>query len=169
MAVDSEGNAFVTDAKGSQIWKVNVLGEVVSSIRNPLFVPREKWRKLIGLNGIVFHPDGYLLVIHTTGGKLFRVDVATEEVLIVEVSGGSLFMGDGLALVSPGKLAVAAGVPSGRMVESSDGWKTAKVTGFFYGPPHRIAASATVKDGRVFLQYLLGGRTHVVSEAVFSS
>lgn len=172
VTVDGDGNAFVTDAKGSRIWKVGAGGELLSTIRSPLFTPSKGWlANVVGLNGIVFHPNGYLLVVHTFGGRLFRVDPTTEEVNVVEVSGGSLLLGDGLALLSPTKL-VVAGTPSGRMLESSDDWRTAALTGSYYGPLHRIASSATVKDGKVFLNHLVGGglgrRTHVITEAVFS-
>ncbi|CAA6669144.1 unnamed protein product [Spirodela intermedia] len=172
VAVDGDGNAFVTDAKGSRIWKVGPGGELLSTIRSPLFTPSKTWlANIVGLNGIVFHPNGYLLVVHTFGGRLFRVDPTTEEVNVVEVSGSSLLLGDGLALLSPTKL-VVAGTPSGRIFESSDDWRTAALTGSYYGSLHRIASSVTVKDGKVFLNHLLGGglgrRTHVITEAIFS-
>ncbi|MQL77644.1 hypothetical protein Taro_010051 [Colocasia esculenta] len=172
VAVDDDGNAYVTDAKASKIWKVGPDGHLLSTIRNPAFTQGMPWYStLIGLNGIVFHPNGYLLVIHTCGGRLFKLDVATGRVSAVEVTGGSLVMGDGLVLLSPTKLVVAGVAPSGRVVESSDDWATAAVTARYRGPMHRIASSATVKDGKVYLNHLVGGgvprRTHLITEAVF--
>lgn len=172
VAVDADGNAYVTDFKGSKIWKVGLNGELLAVIRSPAFVQRKEWYyNLGGLNGIVYHPNGFLLVIHTGSGHLFKVDTSTHEVSVVEVE-GSLLMGDGLELVSPTKIVVAAIRPSARLVESSDDWKTARVTETYSGPSHRVATSATVKDGKVYISHLLGGglktRTHVISEAVFS-
>ncbi|MQM19589.1 hypothetical protein Taro_052594 [Colocasia esculenta] len=172
VAVDGEGNAYVTDAKSNKLWKVGPGGELLSVIRSPAFTQSKEWyRNLVGLNGIVHHPDGYLLVVHTFGGQLFKVDAATGEVTVVQVSGGTLLLGDGLELLSPTKL-VVAGTPSGRVVESQDGWRTAAVTARYKGPMHRIASSATVKDGKVYLNHLIGGglgkRTHLITEAVFS-
>jgi hypothetical protein len=57
-------------------------------------------------------------------------------------------------------------------VESSDRWETASVVAKFKGPAHRLATAATVKDGRVYLNHLLGmgypKRKHALVEAVFS-
>ncbi|KAJ6723338.1 CALCIUM-DEPENDENT PHOSPHOTRIESTERASE SUPERFAMILY PROTEIN-RELATED [Salix koriyanagi] len=172
VAVDAEGNAYVTDAKSNKIWKVGADGKFVSFIRNPLFIAKEWYKNLIGLNGIVYHPDGFLIVIHTFSGMLYKIDVTKEdhEVKLIKVAGGSLAFGDGLELLSPTKL-VVAGNPSGRLVESLDGWETASVVAKFKGPAHRLATAATVKDGRVYLNHLLGmgypKKQHALVEAVF--
>ncbi|XWS46554.1 hypothetical protein CRYUN_Cryun14cG0077800 [Craigia yunnanensis] len=173
VAVDADGNAYVTDAKASKIWKVGVNGEFLSIIRSPLFTPKEWYKSLVALNGIVYHPDGYLIVIHTFSGNLLKIDLAKgEEVKLIEVAGGPLAFGDGLELISPTKLAVA-GNPSGRLVESSDGWETASVVAKFKGPTHRLATAATVKDGKVYLNHLVGmgypKKTHALVEAVFKT
>lgn len=171
MAVDDDGNAYVTDTKANKIWKVGLNGELLSVIRSNIFVPNKEWyRNFVGLNGIVYHPNGYLLVVHTAGGYLFKVYTKTEEVRVVRVT-GSLLLGDGLELLSPTKL-VVAGTPSARILESSDDWNTAAVTARFIGPLHRIATSATTKEGKVYINHLLGlgigRRTHVLVEADFS-
>ncbi|XP_009383935.2 uncharacterized protein LOC103971600 [Musa acuminata AAA Group] len=170
VAVDEDGNAYITDAMANKIWKVGLNGELVSIIRSNFFIQRKEWYyNFVGLNGIVHHPDGYLLVIHTASGHLFKVNTANEEVTVVRVR-GSLLMGDGMELVSPTKL-VIAGTPSARLVESFDGWETANVTGRYIGPMHRVASSATVKDGRVYLNHIVGAgitkRSHVIVEAIF--
>ncbi|XP_031260101.1 uncharacterized protein LOC116118270 [Pistacia vera] len=171
VAVDIEGNAYVTDAKASKIWKVGVEGELLSIIRSPLFTAKEWYKNLVGLNGIVYHPDGFLIVIHTFTGNLFKIEIAKgEEIKLIKVDGGPLSFGDGLELLSPTKL-VVAGNPSARLVESSDGWETASVVAKFSGPAHRLATAATVKDGRVYLNHMFGlgypKKKHVLVEAVF--
>ncbi|XP_054803014.1 uncharacterized protein LOC129306428 [Prosopis cineraria] len=172
VAVDAEGNAYVTDAKASKIWKVGEEGKVISIIRNPLFAAKEWYKNLVALNGIVYHPDGFLIVIHTFSGNLLKIDLSRgkEEVKLIKVEGGPLRFGDGLELVSPTKL-VVAGNPSGRLVESSDGWETASVAATFWGLKHRLATAATVKDGKVYLNHLLGmgypARKHAFVEAPF--
>nr|ACJ85306.1 unknown [Medicago truncatula]AFK42597.1 unknown [Medicago truncatula] len=171
VAVDAEGNAYVTDVKASKIWKVGVGGNLISIIRNPLFTPKEWHKTLVGLNGIVYHPDGFLIVIHTFSGNLFKIDLTKgEEVKIINVVGGPLYFGDGLELLSPNKV-VVAGNPSGRLVESLDGWNTASVVAKFSGPKHRLATSATVKDGKVYLNHMVGigypKKKPAIVEAVF--
>lgn len=128
---------------------------------------------MVGLNGIVYHPDGFLLVIHTTSGNLYKIDlVKGEEVKLINVSGGSLMLGDGLELLSPTKL-VVAGNPAGRLVESTDGWETASLVLTCSGLKHRLATSATVKNGRVYLSHMIGigypKKKHALVEAVFSA
>ena len=50
-------------------------------------------------NGIVATADGqYLLVVQTATGGLFRIDVATGEVVEVDLGGADLTNGDGMAL-----------------------------------------------------------------------
>ncbi|KAK6937286.1 hypothetical protein RJ641_030794 [Dillenia turbinata] len=147
VAVDAEGNAYVTDAKSSKIWKVGKDGQLISTIRSPLFTPKEC-------------------------GYLYKVTLGKEdEVKLVKVVGGSLIFGDGIELLSPTKL-VIAGNPSGRLVESTDNWETASLIAKFSGPMHRLASAATVKDGKVYLNHLLGmgypRRKHVFVEAVFA-
>uniref|UniRef100_A0ACD5YMB8 Uncharacterized protein n=1 Tax=Avena sativa TaxID=4498 RepID=A0ACD5YMB8_AVESA len=171
VASDEDGNAYVTDIKGNKIWKVSPDGEPLPAITNATFTQRPGMgNNLIGVNGIVYHPNGYLLVIHTSGGDLFKVDPKTGAVSVVKVR-GSLKRGDGLELLSGTRLAVA-GMPT-RLVESSDDWETASVTGRYVGPAHRVGSSATVKDGDVYVNHIFGfgfgtKKTHVIAKAVFA-
>lgn len=171
VAVDAEGNAYVTDAKASKIWKVGKDGGLLSTIRNPIFTPKQWYKNLVALNGIVYHPDGFLIVIHTFTGNLYKVDIAHgDEVKLIKVFGGSLIFGDGLEFLSPTEL-VVAGNPSARLLKSSDGWETASLVAKFKGPAHRLATAATVMDGKVYLNHLLGMgypmKKHALVEAVF--
>lgn len=64
-----------------------------------------------------------------------------------------------------------SGNPSAKLVESSDGWRTASVTGWFSsGMVHRLVSAATVKEGRVYLTHIVGygsKKRHILVEAVF--
>lgn len=174
VAVDEDGNAYITDAKASKIWKVGVNGELLKIIRSPLFTPKEWYKQLVQLNGIVYHPNGYLLVIHTFSGNLYKIkieeeDKEEEQVKLVNVLEGSLKFGDGLDLLSPTKLVVASN-PS-KLVESTDDWETAKVIGVARGATHRLVTAATVKDGKAYLNHIFGlgypRRKHILMEADF--
>ncbi|KAF7152782.1 hypothetical protein RHSIM_Rhsim01G0291100 [Rhododendron simsii] len=172
VAVDAVGNSYITDAKGNKIWKVGVNGKFQSTITSPLFIPKEWYKNIVGLNGIVYHPNGYLVVIHTFSGNLYKVEIEKgDDVKLIEVEGGPLSFGDGLELLSPTRL-VVAGNPS-RLVESSNDWETAKVIGKSKGQSHRLVTAATVKNEKVYLNHILGlgypRRKHVLMEAVFDS
>ncbi|KAJ1699255.1 hypothetical protein LUZ63_007767 [Rhynchospora breviuscula] len=171
VAVDEEGNAYITDARSNKIWKLSTDGELLSVIKSDIFVQKKGLlNNFLGLNGIVYHSNGYLLVIHTSTGSLFRINTKTEEITLVKVE-GSLERGDGLELMSNDKL-VVAGTPSW-LVESSDDWITARVVGRYVGVIHRIPSSATVKEGKVYLNHIVGfgfgtKKTHRLAEAIFT-
>ncbi|VFQ74595.1 unnamed protein product [Cuscuta campestris] len=175
VAVDEVGNAYITDTRGGKIWKIGRDGELKHIIRSPLFTPKEWYKRLVGLNGIVYHPNGYLLVVHTFSGNLYKVRLppnGDEAKVISVVNVSSLVFGDGMELVSPKKV-VVAGNPT-RMLESSDDWESARVVGKFRGSAiHRLSTAATVKDGRVYVNHMIGmGFPHIkhfLVEAVFSS
>ncbi|XP_009604953.1 uncharacterized protein [Nicotiana tomentosiformis] len=172
VVVDTEGNAYITDAKANKIWKVGVNGELKYTIKNPIFTPKEWYNKLVGLNGIVYHPNGYLLVAHTFSGNLYKIEIAKgDEVKLVKINGGSLKFGDGMELLSSTKL-VVAGNPT-RLVESSDDWESCSIVGKAKGAIHRLTTAATVKEGTVYLNHMIGlgypRKKHVLVEAVFSA
>lgn len=148
----------------------------MSTIKSSLFIPKERYKRMFGLNGIVYHPDGFLIVVHSMSGDLFKVDLGkgSEEakVKLINVTGGHLTFGDGLELLSPTKLVVARH-PYTRMLESLDGWETAAVVATSSGLKHRWVAAATVKDGKVYVNHMLGmgypKKKHAIVEATFSA
>ncbi|KVI12549.1 uncharacterized protein LOC112507711 isoform X2 [Cynara cardunculus var. scolymus] len=171
VTVDAQGNAYITDAKGTQIWKVGVDGQILSVIKSPLFHAKEWYHNFFTLNGIVYHPNGYLIVGHTIAGILFKVEINNgNRVALVKVD-TRLTVADGLELLSPTKL-VVAGANGVKLVESNDDWTTASVIGRSPVLKHRMATAAMVKDGKVYINHALGmgypKKKHVFVEAVFS-
>ncbi|KAI3741748.1 hypothetical protein L1987_59422 [Smallanthus sonchifolius] len=171
VTVDSEGNAYVTDAKGTQIWKVGVNGQLLSVIKSPLFHAKEWYKDIITLNGIVYHPDGYLIVGHTITGNLFKVEINNGNKVTLVNLDSKLTIADGLELLSPTKL-VVAGANGVKLVESTDDWLTGSLVGRSPVLTHRIATAAMVKDGKVYINHALGmgypKKKHVFVEAAFS-
>lgn len=98
IAVDKNGVAYITDSMRPVIYRVVPNGAGGYTL--------DQWLPLAGtpvvhtmgfnLNGIVASDNGkYLFTIQTNTGKIFRIEIATKE--IVEVRVGSVFMaGDGL-------------------------------------------------------------------------
>ncbi|KAI3679098.1 hypothetical protein L6452_38406 [Arctium lappa] len=171
VTVDAEGNTYVTDAKGTKIWKVGLNGELLSVIKSPLFHAKEWYKDLVTLNGIVYHPNGYLIVAHTLTGNLFKVEINNDNKVTVVKIEGSLAIADGLELLSPTKL-VVAGANGVKLVESNDDWETAAIVGRSPVLKHRLVTASTVKDGKVYINHAIGmgypKKKHILVEAVFS-
>ena len=131
IAVDLLGNAYVTDSYSPIIYKVTVQGQVsVFYEDNSLDAPAGKF----SFNGIVFHPAGYLLVNHTTLGKIFKLSVGgtgMPTATVVAIS-QSLAGADGMMLHDPKTLLVVANI-QGKVLRlaSNDNFASADVTGTF--------------------------------------
>lgn len=128
IAIDAAGDAYVTDSFAPVIYKVSAAGDAA------LFVRSERFEGPgINLNGVVVHPDGYLLVVKKSDGQLFKVPLDRPHALSsVEVS--SRFVGgDGLLLLDPWHLVIVANqTPDAATnavfaLSSEDGFATAKV------------------------------------------
>ncbi|MFT3711269.1 MAG: SMP-30/gluconolactonase/LRE family protein [Archangium sp.] len=122
-AVDASGNIYVTDSFAPILYKVDPSGTKSVFLENDAFKPA---MNAFGLNGIVAHPDGYLLVAKSDEGALFKVPLSNPSgftrVDVPQLSGI-----DGMTLDGTGALLVALNTPhSVSRVTSSDGWKSAK-------------------------------------------
>lgn len=123
VTVGTDGTAYVTDTFMNVIYRVTP--EYEASVLH-------RFEDLEGptVNGIVYHDDGFLLVVG--GNRLFKVPVddpaATTEVMVDEPVPGS----DGAVLMSDGRLAIVsndANNPQVVALTSDDGWATARRAG----------------------------------------
>jgi len=122
IAIDDAGNAYVTDSFSPIIYRV------APAFKATVFATSDVFKgKGFGLNGIVHHKDGYLLVVKSDDGTLLKIDekdgkaittVATEK---VPNGDGLVLSGDALAVIQNGEAHKLT------KLKSSDGWKTAKV------------------------------------------
>lgn len=137
IAVDDQGNAYVTDSYAPLIYKVDPQGTATVLLENAaLAAPAGTF----GLNGIVYHPDGYLLVAKSDEGKVLKVPLSnpTSFSTVALPAGLSLTGDDGLLLVDKTTLLAACNA-QGRVyrLTSTDGFATiggssAFVTGAVY-------------------------------------
>jgi len=124
LALDKEGNIYITDSYASVIYKVdkNKKASIFSD------APQLKPDSSFGLNGIVCHDEGYLIVTKTQEGKLLKVSLKDpnkiEEIKLPE----PLYWVDGLYLISPTEMvAVRNRFNKTVFLKSTDGWKSATI------------------------------------------
>ncbi|WP_185816969.1 SMP-30/gluconolactonase/LRE family protein [Hymenobacter metallilatus] len=128
IAVDSQGNAYITDSLSPIIYKVDTQGNASVFLENAQLAASSGF----GLNGIVFHPDGYLLVARSNDGTLFKVPLSTPANFSRVTTTQSLVGADGLLLVDNQTLLLVAGSQSTVFrLASTDAWVTANRTGSF--------------------------------------
>ncbi len=103
IAVDNLGNAYVTDSYAPIIYKVafDKAGTPTASVfvtSTALAAPAGKF----GLNGIVYHPNGYLLVAKSDEGALFKVPLTNPAAFtkVTLPAGLDLSNDDGLQLTA---------------------------------------------------------------------
>ncbi|KAJ8604036.1 hypothetical protein MRB53_041962 [Persea americana] len=130
IAVDKLGNVYVTDSFAPIIYKVDSQGAASVFLENvALSAPVGTF----GLNGIVCHPDGYLLVAKSDEGALLKVPLNNPAGFSkVGASGLTLNGADGLQLFNNTTLLVACNA-QGRVyrLASADGFGSVSATGSF--------------------------------------
>ncbi|GGG58378.1 gluconolaconase [Hymenobacter glacieicola] len=128
IAVDGQGNAYITDSLSPIIYKVDAQGVASVFLENAQLSGGTGF----GLNGIVFHPDGYLLVAKSNDGTLFKVPLSNPGSFSRVTSAQSLVGADGLLLLNPQTLLLVAGSQSIVFrLTSTDAWATATAAGSF--------------------------------------
>lgn len=125
VTVDDEGNAYVTNSFQPVIYKVTPEGEASVFLNSELFSNAN-----FGLNGIEYHPDGYLLAAVSGATTLVKIPLDDPEAAAV-VAMGPVGI-DGMALGRDGILyAVNAGAQSQGQeivaIVSLDDWQSAEI------------------------------------------
>lgn len=124
LTFDRENNAYVTDSYANVIYKVTPEGEASVFSKSKLYDT-----KGFGLNGIVFHPKGYLLVASSNKGKIFKVDLKNPNSPST-VAAEQYFLGaDGLLLDDANTLTVVVNGGNDKIfkLRTEDEWATAKL------------------------------------------
>lgn len=133
IAVDGQGNAYITDSLSPIIYKVDAQGTATIFLEDS----RLGGGSGFGLNGIVFHPDGYLLVAKSNEGILFKVPLASPATFTRVTTPQtppalSLVGADGLLLQDNQTLLLVAGSQSTvYRLTSSDAWVSTAASGTF--------------------------------------
>ncbi|NYI07670.1 gluconolaconase [Allostreptomyces psammosilenae] len=168
VTVDEAGYAYVTDSAADRLIRVDPDGRVTHTITAPGFETEE-----MGLNGVVVHPEGFLLVGRYEGARLFRVadPAASDTPAVTEVPvDPPLTTIDGMALRADGSLIVVSndmatdGEPGHRdavtILRSDDSWASAHVAEQRDWPEQDPSTVAVTPYG----EYVLSGRIREIFE-----
>ncbi|QCD98635.1 uncharacterized protein LOC114195231 [Vigna unguiculata] len=172
VAVDYSGNAFVTNSGGNFIWKVTADGSAsifsrsrkyLTETNNPVddglletnnpvddgLSPHD----YLGLNGITYVSKGYLLVVQSSTGKVFKVDAVdgtARKVLVKE----ELIGAEDIAVRSDGVAAVVAPMKELWLLKSMNSWSEGAVFDKVEVNVRRFPTSVVVGDkDRVYVLY----------------
>jgi DNA-binding beta-propeller fold protein YncE len=161
VTVDPAGNAYVSDPAGDTVWKVDVNGNASAYATDARFAAAD-----VGLNGIVWHPQGFLLGVNYTTGALLKIkDGAVSEVTLDR----PLVGGDGLAVQKDGTVIsvtntlLAPGADAVRTIVGDRGFRSGrsiKYRTWSVAGPSTVAVTprgARVLSGR--LEVLVAGGT----------
>jgi DNA-binding beta-propeller fold protein YncE len=128
IALDPQGNAYVTDSFSPRIYKVTSEGQASVFLEDARFAGAG-----VNLNGLVVHPDGYLLVVKKSDGILFKIPLDRPAGISKVAIDQTFIGGDGLTLIGKLDMVIVANrtpehsSDAAFSLSSEDGWATAKV------------------------------------------
>lgn len=167
LTFDPKGNIYVTDSVSQTLNRIDLRGRVTPVVSDPRFAA-----DVVGLNGITWHPDGYLLALRYDNGVMYKISPnARPGHRVAEVRLPEPLVGtDGLALRPDGSLVVVTndigsnvGAPGGvdavTVVDSKDGWRSARVRSRVDDWP---AAGPTTVAVTPYGDYVLSGEVGTV-------
>jgi len=127
VAVDTQGNIYVTDSLAHAIYKIDAAGAKSVLVQNEQFKGEG-----FTMNGLDVHPDGYLLVAKKSDGKLFKVPLGAPEKFTavqlpepITAADGILLAGGDLVIIRNRTATVAANEIV--TLRSGDGWSSATI------------------------------------------
>lgn len=173
VATDGKGNYYITDSFSPIIYKVTNEGKATILINDErLAAPAGTF----GLNGLVFHPDGFLLAAIYNGGKLFKIPLnKPSDLREIDLGDKPFPTIDGVLLLDNSTVAVACNNLTGAdfpsavyKVYTNDNWTSAKtIATFETGNTFPTTLTKAGKDVFVIyakLHMLFGGNNPMAQE-----
>lgn len=154
VAYDANGNVYITDSFSPIIYKVDVDGNA------EIFLEHERFTgEGFNLNGIVVHPDGYLIATKFNEGVLFKIPL-DEPTAFTEIEMEDTFPGaDGIVLMEDGRLFLVGNQLADNssnqvmVLESDDDWTSATVARRFRMGSGQAPTTATRRGDTVHVLF----------------
>ena len=153
MTLDNDGHAYITDSFAAAIYKVDNKGVASLFLQNDAFKG-----KGINLNGIIYHPNGYLMTVKKSNGALYKIPLNQPENFSVVKSDDQYIGADGLILAKNNEVIIIANRALGHntdaafSVHSNDEWQTMKTTGQYpFGNVY--PTTGVIKNGALYVVY----------------
>jgi sugar lactone lactonase YvrE len=159
IALDAQGDAYVTNSFGSIIYKISTDGTASIFFRDPGFAPAPGQ---FGFNGIEYGTDhgGYLLVAYSAANQIIKIPIGDTDAASVVSLNASLAGPDGLLLSKDGKQLIVvnnAGGGEGKVLSftTTDSWQSGTLgSSFSTGAVFPTTATSDGKDVFVLYAYL---------------
>jgi DNA-binding beta-propeller fold protein YncE len=149
LSIDNNNNIYITDSFSPVIYRIDANGKATILTSGDMFKSEE-----VGLNGIAWHPQGFLLVAHNTDGVLYKIDLKNPK-NIAKVRVQSFFPGaDGLLWADNNNLVLIQnkGVNKAFRLSSNDNWVTATVNASTLAEDRmQNPTTATMQQGKVWV------------------
>jgi len=169
IAVDVEGNIYITNSFSPVIYKVD------KSYNASIFLQSDAFKgEGFALNGIDYHPEGFLLVAKSDTGKLFKVPVANPASFIEVDQSENLKGADGIVLIDQNQLAVISNAQKIiYILTTDDQWKSAELKNALTSPSLEFPTTGTLVKGEFYLlnaklNQLFGGNKKVKKFEIYS-
>ncbi|MGK2696689.1 SMP-30/gluconolactonase/LRE family protein [Serratia surfactantfaciens] len=164
LTLDAQGNIYVTDSFQPQIYKIDRATRQVSIlVRSARLMPADAPAAAQGtqpyLNGIVYHPDGFLIAADYTRGLLWKVTLDNAPAISAIRLSQRLKGPDGLRLKNANELVIVQSFPGEKgsmsgdvtLLSSSDGWASARTAAVAAPPELDGPTGAALRDGEVWV------------------
>lgn len=148
IAIASDGSIYITDSFSPIIYKVDTNYNV-----KIFFTDKSLTGEGFNLNGIVRHPDGYLLVAKYNDGTLYKIPEKNPETY-TKVKISSLFKGaDGIVQLNARKIALISNVDPVQVtiLVSKDDWKSAEIIKKYNNPEFDFPTTGALVSGKLFV------------------
>jgi Cu-Zn family superoxide dismutase len=153
VAVTRSGDAFFTNSLSPFLYRV-FEGEDGLEMETFLDFTGTVFDYVSGFNanGIVATPDGrYLIVVQSNTGELFRIEIATREVVEIDLGGATVTAGDGLELRGRSLYVVRNNVGIIAEVQLSGDFSSGEIVGETTDSSFAFPTTAAIANGRLLV------------------